>query len=108
MVATKTDPARGRGSRHSLHEVLERLHEVDASIYAIGLGPKVDRQVLEDLAGRFGGEAFFRRPSTRSLTSTAASSSAFANDTSRVICRRIQSETATGAALRSPARIRPS
>ena len=26
---------------------------------AIGLGPKVDRQVLEDLAGRSGGEAFF-------------------------------------------------
>jgi len=52
-------PGTGPGSRHSLHEVLERLHEVDASIYAIGLGPKVDRQVLEDLAGRSGGEAFF-------------------------------------------------
>jgi VWFA-related protein len=52
-------PGTAPGSRHSLAEVLAQVEEVDATIYAIGLGPHVDRGPLEALAKRSGGEAFF-------------------------------------------------
>ena len=52
-------PGTAPGSRHSIADVLGRLHEVDATVYSIGLGPHVDRGVLETLADRSGGEAFF-------------------------------------------------
>ncbi len=36
-------PGTAPGSRHSIGEVLARLHEVDATVYTIGLGAHVDR-----------------------------------------------------------------
>jgi Ca-activated chloride channel homolog len=52
-------PGTAPGSQHTLDDVLTRLKEVDATIFAIGLGPKVDRAPLERLATDSGGEAFF-------------------------------------------------
>jgi len=52
-------PGTAPGSRHAIGEVLARLHEVDATVYTIGLGAHVDRGVLETLADSSGGEAFF-------------------------------------------------
>jgi len=52
-------PGTAPGSRHSISDVLAMVGAVDAPVYAIGLGPKVDRQVLERLAQSSGGEAFF-------------------------------------------------
>jgi hypothetical protein len=39
--------------------VLKAAHEVDAVVFGIGIGPKVDRKVLEMLAEATGGEALF-------------------------------------------------
>jgi VWFA-related protein len=52
-------PGTAPGSRHSIAEVLAQIHDVDATIYAIGLGPNVDRAVLQKLASASAGEAFF-------------------------------------------------
>jgi VWFA-related protein len=57
-------PGTAPGSRHSLAEVLAQVEDVDATIYAIGLGPHVDRGLLETLAKRSGGEAFFPESAT--------------------------------------------
>ena len=57
----RDENARGTaaGSRHSLAEVLQSVHDVDVTIYAIGLGPNVDVGVLERIANMSGGESFF-------------------------------------------------
>jgi Ca-activated chloride channel homolog len=52
-------PGTGPGSRHSVPEVLAELRSTDATIYAIGLGTNVERNVLDTLAQQSGGEAFF-------------------------------------------------
>src|SRR5262249_37336056 len=52
-------PGTAPGSRHTMAQVLEQIHDVDATVYAIGLGPHVDRDGLDLLAARSGGEAFF-------------------------------------------------
>jgi Ca-activated chloride channel family protein len=49
----------GPGSQRTFGEVLERLKTVDATIFAIGLGTRLDRTVLERLAQESGGEAAF-------------------------------------------------
>jgi VWFA-related protein len=53
------NPGTGPGSLRSKDEVLALIRQVDATIYAIGLGPRVDRPFLEELASRSGGEAYF-------------------------------------------------
>jgi Ca-activated chloride channel family protein len=52
-------PGTAPGSRHTMAQVLEQIHDVDATVYAIGLGRHVDHEALESLASRSGGEAFF-------------------------------------------------
>jgi Ca-activated chloride channel homolog len=49
----------GPGSTRPLADVLELLHESDATVFAIGLGAKADTQVLQELAAKSGGEAYF-------------------------------------------------
>src|SRR5262245_47952759 len=49
----------GPGSVHRFDDVLERLRAVDATVFTIGLGTKLDRDVLERLAAESGGEASF-------------------------------------------------
>ena len=55
----ENNPGTAPGSRHSLGQVLDKSRDVDAAIYAIGLGPRVDAATLSALAAASGGEAFF-------------------------------------------------
>jgi len=55
----ENNPGTAPGSRHTLTEVLQALKQVEATIFTIGLGPKVDRPVLEQLAAESGGDAYF-------------------------------------------------
>jgi len=51
--------SKGPGSVASWEDVLANAKAVDATIYAIGLGSRVDRPRLEQLARLTGGEAYF-------------------------------------------------
>jgi VWFA-related protein len=53
------NPGTGPGSVHTLDQVLDQIKEVGATVYAIGLGPNVDRATLEKLAAVSSGEAYF-------------------------------------------------
>jgi VWFA-related protein len=53
------NPGTGPGSYHTFPEVVQLVKESEAMIFAIGLGPKVDRRVLEQLAAESGGAAYF-------------------------------------------------
>lgn len=53
------NPGTGPGSVSSFESVLKDLERVEAVVYGIGLGANVDRQVLETLAEKSGGEAYF-------------------------------------------------
>lgn len=53
------NPGTGPGSTHSLDDVLERVKQVDATVFCIGLGGQVDKSVLQQLATLSGGEAYF-------------------------------------------------
>ena len=53
------NPGTGPGSTHTLDDVLAALKEVGTTVYAIGLGPKVDRATLERLVDVSSGEAYF-------------------------------------------------
>ncbi len=55
----ENNPGTAPGSVRSLDEVLASVREVGATVYAIGLGPKVDRVTLERVAAESGGEAYF-------------------------------------------------
>jgi VWFA-related protein len=49
----------GPGSVRTWNDVLHQLELVDATVYAVALGSRVDRARLEELAGRSGGAAYF-------------------------------------------------
>ncbi len=49
----------GPGSEVTLAEVMDELRDSGALVFAIGLGAKVDRGVLEHFAADSGGEAYF-------------------------------------------------
>jgi Ca-activated chloride channel homolog len=53
------NPGTGPGSVRTLKDVFAALEETDALIYAIGLGPRVDRALLERIAAESGGVAYF-------------------------------------------------
>lgn len=55
----ENNPGTAPGSTRTFKEVLNAAREVDAVIFGIGIGPKVDRAVLETLAQASGGEALF-------------------------------------------------
>jgi VWFA-related protein len=55
----ENNPGTAPGSVHTQKEVLDALKEIDAAIYPIGLGPRVDRVLLERLAAESGGLAYF-------------------------------------------------
>lgn len=52
-------PGTGPGSTSTVDELLDRLRDVDAGVFAIGLGPNVDRETLERIARASGGQAYF-------------------------------------------------
>lgn len=53
------NPGTAPGSRRSFAQILDAAQDVDAAIFAIGVGQKVDRAVLEKIAAASGGEAYF-------------------------------------------------
>ena len=55
----ENNPGTAPGSVRTLDNVLALVKETDATIFAIGLGVKVDRPLLERLARLSGGEAYF-------------------------------------------------
>lgn len=55
----ENNPGTAPGSTRELSDVLALCKEEGAAIFAVGLGPGVDRQVLETLAEVSGGQAYF-------------------------------------------------
>ena len=55
----ENNPGTGPGSVHTVSDVLQAVKQTEATIFAIGLGPNVDRTVLEQLAVESGGDAYF-------------------------------------------------
>jgi Ca-activated chloride channel family protein len=55
----ENNPGTGPGSVHSLDQVLQSVGGVETTVYAIGLGPTVDRGTLERIAEASSGEAYF-------------------------------------------------
>ena len=49
----------GPGSQRSWDQAMNEVSEVEATVYAIGLGVRVDRERLEQVAAATGGEAYF-------------------------------------------------
>jgi len=55
----ENNPGTAPGSQHTFEEVLKLVKSAGAMIFPIGLGTKVERPVLEQLAAASGGEASF-------------------------------------------------
>lgn len=55
----ENNPGTAPGSEHTFDQVLALERQVGAMVFAIGLGSKVDRPVLERLAAESGGETYF-------------------------------------------------
>ena len=55
----ENNPGTAPGSAHTFDEVLTLTREVGATVFAVGLGPKLDGAVLERLAALSGGQAYF-------------------------------------------------
>jgi len=49
----------GPGSVRTWEEVLQKLEQTEASVYAVGIGNRVDRARLQQLARKSGGAAYF-------------------------------------------------
>ena len=49
----------GPGSVRTWEEVLQKLEQTEASVYAVGIGTRVDRARLQQLARKSGGAAYF-------------------------------------------------
>lgn len=55
----ENNPGTAPGSMHTLDDVLSLMKQSDVTVFTIGLGPKVDREVLERLAAQSAGESYF-------------------------------------------------
>jgi len=49
----------GPGSTHTWSEVIDKLQQTEAIVYPVGIGARVERERLQELANRSGGSAFF-------------------------------------------------
>ena len=54
----------GPGSLRAWEDVLRKLQQTGAAVYAIGVGSRVDRSRLQQLADRSGGMAYFPTDAT--------------------------------------------
>jgi Ca-activated chloride channel homolog len=52
-------PSTGPGSLRTWEEVLDKVQQTEAAVYAVGLGMHVDRDHLTEIANRSGGAAYF-------------------------------------------------
>lgn len=55
----ENNPGTAPGSVRTLDEVRDRMKQAAVTVFAIGVGPKVDRAVLERLAAESAGESYF-------------------------------------------------
>jgi len=55
----ENNPGTAPGSRHSLEQCIAEAREAGVTVYALGLGNKVAREVLETIARETGGRAYF-------------------------------------------------
>jgi VWFA-related protein len=55
----ENNPGTAPGSLRTRDDVLQTLQESEATVFAIGLGARVDREMLQQLAEQSGGEAYF-------------------------------------------------
>ncbi len=55
----ENNPGTGPGSSRTLAEVLSQVGETETTVYAIGLGARVDRESLQQIADNSGGAAYF-------------------------------------------------
>jgi VWFA-related protein len=55
----ENNPGTAPGSTHTLADVLAAVRESGTTVYAIGLGPRVDAEGLERVANASGGSAYF-------------------------------------------------
>ena len=55
----ENNPGTAPGSVRTFPQVLERLKAVGATVFSVGMGPRIDQPVLEQLAADSGGEAYF-------------------------------------------------
>jgi VWFA-related protein len=55
----ENNPGTGPGSVRSVNDVFDRLRDTEATVFTVGLGPRVDRDLLERLAREAGGESYF-------------------------------------------------
>ena len=55
----ENNPGTAPGSAHNFKEVLTLAREVGATIFSVGLGPRIDAEVLQTLATQSGGQAYF-------------------------------------------------
>jgi VWFA-related protein len=55
----ENNPGTAPGSQHTFEEVLELERTVNAMVFSVGLGTKVDRAVLDQFAKQSGGQAYY-------------------------------------------------
>ena len=55
----ENNPGTAPGSTHTLDEVMKLNRTVGAMMFPIGLGPKIERPVLDRLASESGGAAYY-------------------------------------------------
>lgn len=55
----ENNPGTAPGSMHTLADVLAQVRETETTVYAIGLGPRVDHEGLARVAEASGGAAYF-------------------------------------------------
>jgi Ca-activated chloride channel homolog len=55
----ENNPGTAPGSTHSLADVLAQVRDTETTVYAIGLGPRVDHEGLSRVAEASGGAAYF-------------------------------------------------
>ncbi|MCC7032023.1 MAG: VWA domain-containing protein [Acidobacteria bacterium] len=55
----ENNPGTAPGSAHTLADVLAQVRDTETTVYAIGLGPRVDREGLARVAEASGGAAYF-------------------------------------------------
>jgi VWFA-related protein len=60
----ENNPGTAPGSTHTLEEVAKLGRSVGAMVFPIGLGPKVERVVLDRLASESGGTAYYASQSS--------------------------------------------
>jgi VWFA-related protein len=57
-------PSTGPGSLRTWDEVIEKVQQTEAAVYAVGIGSNVDREHLQQIARMSGGDAYFPKDVT--------------------------------------------